>query len=403
MAKIVLFIPSRIYGGAERQMALLACQAADDGHEVTLIDSNVGIVSDMIAERDDIEIKIFDGSNRVGISNSVVITQASYAFCLGGMLDMTQCDTRFWFMHPLNLPHMYLSKRLGPIFGRVFKSIFTHLYYKRLLHLRDSFFFQSNDTHSGVEKFYNIKIPCISTGLLSEKRDVSPVKDSDVRTIPFDLCWLGRLDNGSKLLVVKKILNDLADSKFLNSTSVLHIVGDGPARSELEAFSEELGLSEKVNFHGHISFDELPALIKGCTLVFAHGTSVYEGVCCQVPVAVVDFFTSSKQLQGMKYRLYSDGSDLTLGYLIKDHLDPRISTGQSLDDVIEQIMTPQLFKNITKIQLEKLERSRNVGIEGCRSIYEPPYRLTNQDNDVLLDRLFFSLRGWLIRLRNQRV
>jgi glycosyltransferase involved in cell wall biosynthesis len=403
MAKIVLFIPSRIYGGAERQMALLACQAADDGHEVTLIDSKVGIVSSMITARDDIEIKIFDGTKRVEVSNSVVITQASYAFCLGGMLDMTQCDVRFWFMHPLNLPHMFLSKRLGPLLGKVFKKIFTYLYYKKLLDLRESFFFQSNDTHVVVEDFYGINIPNISTGLLSEKREVTSLNVGNVSAIPFDLCWLGRLDNGSKLLVVKQILSDLTNSKFIKSTSVLHIVGDGPARLELEVFAAELGLNQKVKFHGHVDYDMLPSLIEKCILVFAHGTSVYEGVYCHVPVAVVDFYTNSNQLQEMKYRLYSDDSDLTLGYLINDHLDPRILTGRSLDEIIEEIMNPQLFKNITQTQLEKLERSRNIGIKGCRSLYGSPYSFTNQNNDVLLDRLFFSLRGWLIRLRNQRV
>ena len=65
MAKIAIFIPSRIYGGAERQMALLAQQAADEGHEVELIDSPVGVVSKMIQHRPDIKIKVYDGKKTI--------------------------------------------------------------------------------------------------------------------------------------------------------------------------------------------------------------------------------------------------------------------------------------------------------------------------------------------------
>ncbi|MBA6363564.1 hypothetical protein H4J42_07390, partial [Colwellia sp. BRX8-8] len=103
MAKIALYIPSRIYGGAERQMALLACLAADDGHKVTLIDSKVGIVSQMLETRDDIDIVTEDGRNKIEVRDSILITQASYAFCLDSMLDIVDSDVRFWFMHQLNL------------------------------------------------------------------------------------------------------------------------------------------------------------------------------------------------------------------------------------------------------------------------------------------------------------
>jgi len=403
MAKIALFIPSRIYGGAERQMALLACQAADDGHEVTLIDSRVGIVSGIINDRKDINVRVYDGSTPVTISDSVVITQASYAFCLGSMLQMTKCDVRFWFMHPLNLPHMYLSKRLGLLLGGAIRAMFGRLYSQKLLQLRGGVFFQSSDTRETVQNFYGLSFPINFTGLLSEKRDLRPVKFEGECSGFFELCWLGRLDSGSKLLVVKKILSDVACSEHLNSVSKLHIVGDGPARAELELFAGELNLSQKVIFHGHLEYSELPSIIRSCILVFAHGTSVYEGVCCHVPVAVVNFFTSASQLQQMKYRLYSDDPDLTLGYLISDHLDPKISSGRTFNDLLENIIEPNNLKKITEIQLTKLEGARNVGVDGCRLLYDAPYKFNYRADDVWLDKMFFFVRSKLINLRNIRV
>ena len=81
-------------------MALLAQQAADEGYDVTLIDSPARIVLDMIGHRSDIKGMIYDGKNRLMLHNSIVITQASYAFCLSSMLHLVRCDVRFWFMHP---------------------------------------------------------------------------------------------------------------------------------------------------------------------------------------------------------------------------------------------------------------------------------------------------------------
>jgi len=384
-------------------MALLAQQAADEGHEVELIDSPIGVVAKMIQHRSDIKIKIFDGKNRLHLKNCVVVTQASYAFCLTNMLEMEQCDIRFWFMHPLNLPHMYLSKRLGNFVGGIFKRVFFKSYKQKLSFISDSMYFQSDDTRQGIEQFYDIKLTENYTGLLSEIREVKPANPYDICGASIELSWLGRLDSGSKLLVIKKLLRDLHESQYLDHISKFHIIGDGPAKKAIIDFVNEKNLTDRVEVHGHVQYEKLPEILRRSILVFAHGTSVYEAVSCHVPVSIVDFYNNEQQVNRMQYSLYSDNSDLTLGYMINSNEDPRIESGRTFDKLIEEVNVPSEVSAIASKQLKKYEVAREQGAINSRILYSEPYNFSHKKQELLLDTLFFSFRSMLLRMKKQRV
>lgn len=56
---------------------------------------------------------------------------------------------------------------------------------------------------------------------------------------------------------------------FANINNMAHIViaGDGPAINELKSISEDLGISSKVTFAGHVPHDKLDGLYQKCSLV----------------------------------------------------------------------------------------------------------------------------------------
>ena len=380
-------------------MALLAQQAADEGYDVTLIDSPARIVLDMIGHRSDIKGMIYDGKNRLMLHNSIVITQASYAFCLSSMLHLVRCDVRFWFMHPLNLPHMYLSSKLGYRLGWIFKSLFLKSYRRAIKANSASIYFQSHDTRHSVERFYDLALEENLTGLLFETRIVDVAEPGDLCSDSVEVCWLGRLDLGSKFLVVKKLLYDFSKSDCFNRIACFHVVGDGPAKRNLIKYADSLGISDKVFFHGHVPYEILPKLLKRFLVVFAHGTSVYEAVLCHLPVSVVDFYANSKQIDRMKYRLYSDDSDPTLGYQIDNDNDSRIGVGQSFDSLIGSFNSPADVVKVTTKQLEKYEASRQIGAERSRVLYSAPFSFTYRKQDKFLDVMFFSFRKLLLRLK----
>ena len=74
----------------------------------------------------------------------------------------------------------------------------------------------------------------------------------------------------------------------------LVMVGDGPSRKELKKLAIELGIAERVDFHGKVQFDDIPALLKGADLFgFAsvtetQGMVTMEALAAGLPVAAVD-------------------------------------------------------------------------------------------------------------------
>jgi hypothetical protein len=403
MAKIAIFIPSRIYGGAERQMALLAIQACDDGHDVTLIDSRIGVVSKMTESKTNIKQLVYDGKNRIDLNDFIVITQASYAFCLSSMLNLDRCDLRFWFMHPLNLPHMYLSKRFENSVGKKIKKFWYKTYRKKIESLKTSMYFQSLDTCETVSDFYNVDILANYTGLLSENRPVKLRSVNDLLKLPIELCWLGRLDNGSKLLVLKKILTDWAQSYHFSNTSCFHVIGDGPAKQQIMEFAEELNIEHKIQFHGHVAYEHLPTILIRCLVVFAHGTSVYEGVLCRAAVCLVDFYLNQSQVNRMKYRLFSDSPDLTLGFIINGDDDPQIGVGQTFDNLLNSLHSPEKLETVANYQLSKFESARTEGKENSTKLYTEPYEYNYRNERMPLDVVFFAFRNLLLRVKKQVV
>lgn len=398
MARIVLYIPSRIYGGAERQMALLACLAADDGHEVTLIDSKAGIVAKMVANRADIKVVIACNNKNVEVRDSIIITQASYAFCLDKFLDIVNCDVRFWFMHELNLPHMYVQTKLPSYLGKFFSLTLNWFYKRELQRCSSSFFFMGLDLKKSIELHYNLRFNSDVTGMLSGKK-VDEVSSGAHRQdfSATSLCWLGRLDKSSKSLIIKKLMMDFSESALKSGVSTFDIIGDGKAKEELVLYSKSLGISKYVCFHGHVDFEDLSSIIARSCILFAHGTSVYEGVYANVPVCLVDFYLKSDHLKDMKYEFYAEAEGNDFGNVIKDIDDPKISSGDTFDGILELAVSNRSY--ILARQQNKLHEFVSTGEERCRSLFAESAVQKNRPRTFFLDVLFFKLKSASLRIR----
>ena len=149
-----------------------------------------------------------------------------------------------------------------------------------------------NDIKESIESFYDVKLKENLTGMLSEKREVEDL--SDVANTKNSLCWLGRLDKSSKRIILKKILYDFSISEFFKKNYVFNIIGDGESQEELAFYVKKLNIDKNVFFHGHVEYETLPEIISQSNILFAHGTSVYEGVYCGVPVSLIDFYSNDE-------------------------------------------------------------------------------------------------------------
>ena len=206
MHKVTLFLPSRIYGGAERQFALLAKYLSKQSEiNVTVIDSTVGIISKMINHMPEINIKTYNKNNKILVSDSIIVTPASYMFTIGRMLKLKRCDVRFWFLSPLNLPSMYITSKFKGVVELLLQCMSRRIYQKKIKKLEKHLYFGDADPKHIVEEFFDVKLGSNLMGMLVDL-SIPRILDRNSSFKKGAFAWLGRLDKTSKFIAVKRLM-----------------------------------------------------------------------------------------------------------------------------------------------------------------------------------------------------
>jgi hypothetical protein len=291
---------------------------------------------------------------------------------------------------------MYVKAKLPSYLANLFSYPLNWFYKGELQRCSSSFFFMGLDLKKAVESHYDVKFDSDFTGMLSEKKVVEK-QNTEVVYSERSLCWLGRLDKSSKILILKKLLLDFTKSELKESISRFDIIGDGDAKEELMGYAESLGISGCVCFHGHVNFSDLSAIISMSFLFFAHGTSVYEGVYSNVPVSLVDFYLKSAHLEDMRYEFYAESEGNGFGNVVESIYDPQIRKGETFDCILRSavLRRPQILE----IQSNKLNQFISAGEQGCRALFIETKGKKLRPNTFFFDVLFFKLRKVLIWLR----
>jgi 1,2-diacylglycerol 3-alpha-glucosyltransferase len=118
--------------------------------------------------------------------------------------------------------------------------------------------------------------------------------------------------------------------------TVMVIVGDGPARKDVETVVEELNLQKRVTFTGFVNREDLPALYNcadvciSCSRFETQGLSIMEAMACRKPVVCPNARAFSV--------IITDGKD---GFLFDadggvDELTEAIERALGCDDSVRQ-------------------------------------------------------------------
>ena len=399
-------MPSRIVGGAERQIALLIQLAVENDLEVCLIDSEAGIVRDMVRSYNILEKIQFiqwDKGSRLRIKNSIVITQGSYLFNLDTMLDLQNCDVRFWFMHPLSLPHMYLTSHLKKYLAVQYalRRYKWKTYRKQLELLQDHLYFQSDDTRDTLNTFYNLNFNNQATFLLSDYRQKAPVSRKLIGKNAKHFVWLGRLDRRRSILI-KKIINDFC--AFLEGTveGKLSIIGDGDEYEQLVKYASNSKYGGAIKFLGAIDYNELTNHLNMADVVFTQGSSIYEGVKANVPVCVIDFYSDETLVRNMPYWFYGLNPDHTLGYIIEDEQYKMDIETFSFDIVVKTINEKSKSSQILIKQQNKLMHNKLLGEAHCLPLLLNKFKSNDKLRAIMsLDVEFRKFREFYLKLRKK--
>lgn len=134
------------------------------------------------------------------------------------------------------------------------------------------------------------KIAVVPNGVELERYlDAQPLVRADFGFQSDDVLFIyvGRLGPEKNLDFLLRAFNAVADS--FNCVRLL-ILGDGPARADIESLASSLGLSARVRFEGMVPYDKLPSYLAMCdafvtaSVTEVHPLSVIEAMGAGLPV-----------------------------------------------------------------------------------------------------------------------
>jgi glycosyltransferase involved in cell wall biosynthesis len=149
---------------------------------------------------------------------------------------------------------------------------------------------------------HSAAVTTVSRWLQEETESLAPGNDPIVAPMPVAtemfspngareksrLLFVGRL-TGQK--GIEQLLQALGSMKL---PAELDVVGDGPNRDALERLASELGISDRVRWHGQLSQPELPAMYRRAAAVVVPsideglGLVAVEALLCEAPVVAFD-------------------------------------------------------------------------------------------------------------------
>ncbi|MGD8815288.1 MAG: glycosyltransferase [Anaerolineales bacterium] len=148
------------------------------------------------------------------------------------------------------------------------------------------------------------------------------LKSSKGQSIP-RLLTVGLLSEPKGIPVLLRALHEVqqTDTHFQ-----LDIVGDGPMRSDYERLSIELGLQEKVTFHGMKDKAIVAKMMQRCTFYVqaslweTFGVTVVEAMACGRPVVATEIPTMEEKVDVSSGVLVPAGDEMALASAIREML-----------------------------------------------------------------------------------
>ena len=149
---------------------------------------------------------------------------------------------------------------------------------------------------------HSAAVTTVSRWLQEETESLAPGNDPIVAPMPVATGMFspnGARDR-SRLLFVGRLTGQKGIEQLLQALGTmklraeLDVVGDGPNRGALERLAGELGISDRVRWHGQLSQPELPAMYRGAAAVVVPsvdeglGLVAVEALLCEAPVVAFD-------------------------------------------------------------------------------------------------------------------
>lgn len=114
----------------------------------------------------------------------------------------------------------------------------------------------SEHTKSLADARYDVPVQVVPNGIVLDQTEVGAVSD------PPRLIFAGRFQPQKNLLFLLDALNRVRDLPWS-----LQLVGDGPQRAALERKAEELGMADRIEFHGWVEPEQVRRMLRESDLL----------------------------------------------------------------------------------------------------------------------------------------
>lgn len=239
---------------------------------ISYVNYEDGCLSEMLRSMGIAVIPYYEADRAVAIKEkTVVITNSTRAI----MLQRMNSDNKLLFWHWETAPCAW---------ELVFLQNETQKYF-RLCHEKHAMVFHDWSSWDALSQDAGFEFEKIYLPLCLEPQQVA-VGGKLISEEEMHLVWLGRLvpDKMYSLLYLVNHYAQYATSR----KKVLHIIGDGRSRNEIEAYCKRFRSKITFDFRGTVTGDELNEfLTENADVLFAMGTSVLNGAALKIPAAVV--------------------------------------------------------------------------------------------------------------------
>lgn len=158
------------------------------------------------------------------------------------------------------------------------------------MYFADGLLFYTDEESLRASKEYLLRNKC-NVYALNNGLDISDIKELreeyKAESRPNECLFIGRITNKSK---IKELI--YAISRIKNDNILLHIIGDGINKFEYQTLAEELGISDKLVWHGAITDEAKIAVIANRCRFFIYagevGLSIVHALAYNLPVVVHD-------------------------------------------------------------------------------------------------------------------
>jgi glycosyltransferase involved in cell wall biosynthesis len=207
--------------------------------------------------------------------------------------------------------------------------------------------------------------------------DPAPFDNTKVENDPacFTAIFVGRLDYDKGVDVLLDAVKRLVDSNEFIKTKrdfMLNIVGEGRDEEGFKKYSEKLGVSKYVKFHGKVGFNRLVELYKGADLFVLpsrHETlplTLLEACAARLPILATNVGdTKNVVIEGTNGHLIPPGDTDELAYYLELFaMNPHLEQmGQNSYDLVTQEYAWSIaLKKIVRVyeNLQKVRRKVNL-------------------------------------------